>query len=120
MKCFKLVFRSKIFKNYKGNIIALVYFGIYCISPIIHFIKGISILKNDLSQLIINVEPKGGNNSINNNKCNEIKHKEKIIELKNNISIIKRRNKKIILRKDLSKKKIQPKIVLDFPPQKTH
>ena len=48
LKCYKLAFNFKIFIKDKGNILTLIYFGIYLLSFIIYLIKGKEILKNDL------------------------------------------------------------------------
>ena len=125
LKCYKLVFNSKIFKNNIGNIITIVYLGIYCVFLIIYLINGTSLLKTDISKNIIEINQKdikkdiNKNNSININIGNKLKFKKNNIELKNNINTQKINNKKSILRKEFKKRRTQPRIIFDFPPKKT-
>ena len=130
LKCYKLAFSLTIFKNKnKGNIIVLIYFGIYYIFLLIYFIKGISELKNDLLKNIINNESKDINSGKNESKegiksivdlINTDLKKNKNNNIDNNNIIItkKRNNKRLILRKDLKKRRTQQRIIFDFPPKK--
>ena len=96
LKCYKLAFSSKIFRNNKGNIIVLIYFGIYFIFLLIYFIKGASELKNDISNNLINNNRK----DINKEKINFIninnENKPKInINPKKDLNNISQKNNKI-------------------------
>ena len=131
LKCYKLAFSSTIFKNNKGNILALVYFCIYLIFLLIYFIRGKNELKNDLFKLILDdkinlanrasINNKNNNNNIFNinNKKNNNNIFEVIHTIKNkNDNSKKDNNKRLILRKDLKKRKLDPRIKFNYPPKK--
>jgi len=122
LKCYKLAFSSNIFKTKnKGNIIVLIFFGLYIIFLLIYFVKGIDELKKDLSENIINNKTK----EINIEKSNfdkELNYK-RIINIKKDININDSKNENknnniIILRKEKKKRTTQQKKIFNFPPKK--
>ena len=134
LKCYKLAFCKDIFINNKGNIMVIIFFGIYFITLLLYIIKGKAELKTDLSKIISNNKPKDIFDAPKfdiNNKIIKIENKSeiknnissiknlKVKELKNNIKIIqKNNNKKSIMRKDIKPRRPKPKIIFDFPPKK--
>ena len=123
LKCYKLAFSSTIFKNNKGNIMTLVFFGVYFIFLLIYFIKGKAELKSDLSKIINNNEIKDKNIAskiINSNKeIPMIINNDNQLKLKKDIKIFtKNNNKKTILPKYKKSKRPKQRIIFDFPPKK--
>ena len=128
LKCYKLAFSLNIFPNNKGNILVIIFFGIYLIFLTLYLIKGTEELKIDFLKFIINEGPKRINfpiNSINHipiifhsnlekNKIkiiNNLSNEKEKIQNKNNSS---NNNKRLILRKHLTKKTSTK----NFPPKK--
>ena len=125
LKCYKLAFSLKIFKNNFGNIIVLGYFAIFFILIIIYCIKGIKELKNDISKNILINDDESNKVEKIKNKDADIKKVIKVKPIKNKAKIVSRKliNKKINdktsnFEKSRKKHSNKDKIIYNFPPKK--
>ena len=116
LKCYKLAFSLKIFKNNKGNILIMAFIVIFLISLFIYFIKGTTSFQIDISRNIFNILPKPINkqnidsiyneNAFKNNEpLRQVENKKPIKQDKNNeasknIFIKKYHDKKLIIKKE--------------------
>ena len=132
LKCYKLAFSLKIFKNNKGNILIMAFIVIFLISLFIYFIKGTTSFQIDISRNIFNILQKPINkqnidsiyneNAFKNNEpLRQVENKKPIKQDKNNktsknIIIKKYHDKKLIIQKDNKNNEKYKKF--NFPPKK--